>query len=82
MGQGRGTGCAGHLSPLTRPPRGRPPGGWEAETWPVPTACPQRAWEEAGQQVVGQLGPRPASTHFYWSGETRPGPSWPQFLYL
>ena len=35
--------------------------GWEAETGPVPTDCPQRAWEEVDQQVVGQLGPQPTS---------------------
>ena len=63
-GRGRGTGCAGHLSPMTRSPRGQPSGGWEAEPRPVPTACPQRAWEEAGQQVVGQLEPGSAPTCF------------------
>lgn len=53
MGRGRGTGCAGHLSPLTRPPRGRPPGGWEAEMWPVPTTAPRGSRSAGG----GQLGP-------------------------
>lgn len=40
-GRGRGTGCAGHLSPLTRPPGGGHR-GWEAEMRPVPTVGPQK----------------------------------------
>lgn len=76
VGRDRGTGCAGHLSPLTRPPRGRPPGGWEAEPGLVPTACPQRAWEEAGQQVAASWGlglPRPASAGQGQLGQALPG---------
>lgn len=52
--RGRGTGCVRHLSSLTRPPRGRQPGGWEAKQRLVPTASPDKATEESGQQVVGR----------------------------
>lgn len=51
---GRGTGCVRHLSLLTRPPRGRQPGGWEAKQRLVPTASPDKATEESGQQLVGR----------------------------
>lgn len=47
-----GTGCVRHLRLLTRPPRGRQPLGWEAKQRLVPTASPDKATEESGQQVV------------------------------
>lgn len=48
----------------------------------APARSHRRPLGEAGQQVVGQLGPGPAPTLFCWAAETRPGASQPQFLYL
>jgi hypothetical protein len=49
-------------------------GGWETDNRPVPTTSPQRAGEEAGQQVAGQLGPEPVQIHICWAWgpEARP----------
>lgn len=40
-GRGRGTGCAGHLSPMTRPPRGQPPGAGRQSRGPFPPSAPR-----------------------------------------
>lgn len=63
VGGGRGAGCAGHLSPLTRPPGGGHPAGRQGCGLFPPSA------PEAGQQVAGQLGlgGRP------WCSQGRPG---------
>lgn len=74
MGRGRGTGCAGHLSPLTRPPRRRPPGAGRQSCGLFPPLPPRKQvsrWWAAGAWAA-----RPPLL----TGETRLGASWLPFL--
>lgn len=62
-----------HLSPLTRPPWRQPPGGWEAEMWPVPTVCPQRKQASRWWASWGLGPPRPSSAGHGRPGQVPPG---------
>lgn len=75
-GRGRGTGCAGHLSPLTRPPRGRPPGAGRHRRGPFPPSAPR------GPGGSGSAGGGPAGPGLALTCVCRAWGTGPQFPYL
>lgn len=75
-GRGRGTGCAGHLSPMTRPPRGQPPGAGRQSCGPFPPSAPRGP----GRKQVSRwwaswswVCPRPASARLGRRGQAPSG---------
>ena len=78
MRRGRGTGRAGHLSLLARPPRGRTPGAGRLRHSLFPPVAPRGPGRRQVSRGWASWGFDPLLT----GRETGPGPSWPQFVYL
>lgn len=78
MRRGRGTGRAGHLSLLARPPRGCPPGAGRLRHSLFPPVAPRGPGRREVSRWWAIWGLDPLLT----GRETRPGPSWPQVVYL